>query len=487
MEKSKTQFDVCIIGSGPGGYVCAIRAAQLGLKVAIIEKKDLGGVCLNVGCIPSKALITAAHFYHKALHDASKMGIEFSSVKLNMKKLKTWKDSVCDKMSKGVKGLLAGNGIEVIQGEAFFKTDRELVVRLNQSAQSAQQQKSTKQSITHQELLLTAKKFVIATGSRPINIPGFSIDEKQILSSTGALNLEVLPKQMVIIGAGYIGLEIAFYLNRLGVKITLLEAGSDILSGVVDKDIARVLLRSIKKEGVDIHLNTKAKGYTKKASRLELSFENQGKIKTTLTDKILLTVGRKPFVSEDVQALGLELSDLGGVAVDAQCRTSIPHIFAIGDVARAPLLAHKASYEGLLVAEVMGGKNRVYDPKTVPAVIFTSPEIASVGLTEAEALAQGYEIIKSTFPFTANGRAVSLMETDGLVKMIAEKSTRNILGIHIIGPEASQLISEGALALEMGACLEDIAATIHPHPTLSETFMEAAEATLGHAVHILQK
>ena len=466
-------FDVCVIGAGPGGYVAAIRCSQLGLKTAIIEREFLGGVCLNVGCIPSKAMISAAHFLYRIQQDAGTMGIEVGKVSLQMKKLKSWKQSVCDKMASGVLQLLEGNKVTVIRGEADFKSPVELLVQ------------DSKGSIQ----TLTAKDFIIATGSRPVEIPGFSVDEKGVISSTGALALEEVPKKLVVIGGGYIGLEIGSYMSKLGSKVVILEAEGDLLSGVVDRECAQVVSRRLKKLGVEVCLNTLAKSYKKLPSGYELSIEKKSGTENLLADKILLTVGRRPNSDQiNLQAAGVEVDPKGFIKTNPQMKTTASHIYAIGDIAGQPMLAHKASHEGVLVAEVISGKNRVYDAKTVPAVIFTDPEIASAGWMEEECRDHGYLDLKiGKFPFAANGRAVSLMETDGFVKIIADAKTHVLLGVHIVGPEASQIISECALAIEMGSTLEDIALTIHPHPTLGETIMEAAEATLGHAIHMIQR
>jgi dihydrolipoamide dehydrogenase len=465
-------FDVVVIGAGPGGYVAAIRSAQLGMKTAIVEREFLGGVCLNVGCIPSKAMISATHFLHKAQHDAAEMGINFKGISVDMKQLKKWKESVTGKMSGGVGQLLKGNGVTVLSGEAEFKSKTEITVKSKSGTES-----------------VIAKNFIVATGSRPIEIPGFKFDEKDILSSTGALALDEVPKAMVVIGGGYIGLEISGYMSKLGTKVTVVEASAAVLNGVVDPECAQVVSRKLTKQGVEILTNAKAKGQKKSGSGYEVTIEVGGKEQTLKCDKILVTVGRKPNSDQaNLKSAGLQIDDKGFVKVDAQRRTHVPNIFAIGDIACQPMLAHKASYEGVLVAEVIAGKNRVYDAKTVPAVVFTDPEIASAGMMESEARAKGYTDLKiGKFPFAANGRAVSLMETDGFVKMIADAKTNILLGVHIVGPEASNLISEAALAVEMGARLEDLALTIHPHPTLGETMMEAAEATLGHAIHVIQK
>lgn len=464
-------FDVVVIGAGPGGYVAAIKAAQLGFKTAIIEREFLGGVCLNVGCIPSKAMISATHFLHKAQHDAETMGINIKGISVDMKKLVTWKQSVCDKMSGGVNQLLKGNGVTILMGEAEFKSSKEISVKSKTGSES-----------------VTAKYFVLATGSRPIQIPGFTFDEKDILSSTGALALEQIPKRAVLIGGGYIGLEISGYMAKLGTEVTVVEATGAVLNGVVDPECAQVVSRKLTKAGVKVLLNAKAKGQKKTKDGYEVTVDVNGKEETLKTDKILVTVGRKPNSdSGNLKAAGLAIDDKGFVKVDAQRRTSVSNIFAIGDICGQPMLAHKASHEGVLVAEVIAGHNRVYDAKTVPAVVFTDPEIASAGMMESEAKAKGYELKIGKFPFAANGKAVSLMETDGFVKMIADAKTDILLGVHIVGPEASNLISEAVLAIEMGARLQDLALTIHPHPTLGETMMETAEATLGHAIHIIQK
>ncbi len=464
-------FDVVVIGAGPGGYVAAIRCAQLGFKTAVIEREFLGGVCLNVGCIPSKAMIAAAHFLHKAQHDAEAMGITFKSIAVDMKKLEGWKQSVCNKMSSGVGQLLKGNGITVLMGEAEFKSSKELSVKSKSGTES-----------------VSAKWFILATGSRPIEIPGFKFDETDVLSSTGALALQQIPKKVVVIGGGYIGLEISSYLAKLGSEVTVVEATGSVLNGVVDPECAQVVSRKLTKAGIKVLLNAKAKSQKKSGTTLEITIDNNGKTETLKADKLLVTVGRRPNSDQgNLKAAGLQIDERGFVKVDAQRRTNIPNIFAIGDICGQPMLAHKASHEGVLVAEVISGKNRVFDAKSVPAVVFTDPEIAAAGLMESEAKAKGYEITVGKFPFAANGRATALMETDGFVKIIADAKTNIILGVHIVGPEASNLISEAVLAIEMGARVEDLALTIHPHPTLGETMMEAAEATLGHAIHVIQK
>jgi dihydrolipoamide dehydrogenase len=465
-------FDVVVVGAGPGGYVAAIRAAQLGKKTAIIEREYMGGVCLNVGCIPSKALIAAGHFLHRMNHQSAEMGITVKGVSVDMAQTQKWKQSVCDRMAGGVETLLKGNTVTIIRGEATFKTATELTVKTSAGSDS-----------------ITAKNFIIATGSRPIEIPGFKFDEQLVCSSTGALAIKDTPKSLVVIGGGYIGLEIGGMFANFGTKVTVVEANKGLLVGLADPECVAVVQRRLKKNGIEFMMEAKAKGWAKSGSGVEVTVEVAGKEQKIKADRVIVTVGRKPNSDQaNLKGIGLQIDERGFVKVNAQRRTNLPHIFAIGDVACQPMLAHKASHEGVLVAEIIGGANRVYDAKTVPSVIFVEPEIAAAGMTEDEAKAAGYTDLKiGKFPFAANGRAVSLMETEGFIKMIADAKTNVILGIHIVGPEASNLISEAVLAIEMGARLEDIALSIHPHPTLGETMMEAAEATLGHAIHIIQK
>lgn len=467
------KFDVCVIGAGPGGYVAAIRSAQLGKKTVIVEREFLGGVCLNVGCIPSKAMITAGHFYHRMMHDAPEMGFEIpKSIKLDFAKLQAWKQSVCSKMSGGVAQLLKGNTVTVVMGEATFTSPKVLSVKTKEGTQT-----------------IEAANYIIATGSRPIEIPGFPVDEKDVLTSTGALALDKKVERLVVIGGGYIGLEIGSYMQKFGTTVTVVEAGPALLNGVADADCVQVVARRLKKNGIDVLVNAKAKGFKKGKDGLDVSVDIGGKEQIIKADKILMTVGRRPNSDQTgLKNVGLQLDERGFIKVNAQRKTNVPGIYAIGDIAGQPMLAHKASHEGVLVAEVIAGQNRAYDAKTVPAVIFVDPEIASAGWLESEARAKGFnDLMIGKFPFGANGRAVSMMETDGFVKIIADAKSHVVLGVHIVGPEASNLISEAALAIEMGARLEDLALTIHPHPTLGETMMEAAEATLGHAIHIIQK
>jgi len=461
------QYDVCVIGSGPGGYVAAIRASQFGKKVLVVEREYVGGVCLNVGCIPSKGMITASHFFEE-IKNADEMGIQVGDVKIDLGKLQQWKQSVVTKLTSGVAGLFKMNKIDLIMGEAKFVNSKEVEVRTKEGTEK-----------------IVATDYIVANGSRPIEIPGFKFDGKNVLSSTEGLALQELPKRLVVIGGGYIGLEIGSYWRKLGSEVTVVEATPALLNGVADPDCVQVVARKLKKSGVNVILNAKATGFKQGGKELSVSVQVDGKEQTLSADKILVTVGRRPNSDQmNLAGVGLQIDQKGFIKIDHQCRTNIPHIFAIGDVAGQPMLAHKASREGIVVAEVIGGLKSAMDVKTVPAVVFTDPEIASAGMMESEAKAKGYDIYSAQFPFAANGRALTMMAGDGFVKLVADKKTNLLLGVHIVGPEASNLISEAVLAIEMGATVEDIALTIHPHPTLGEAMMEAAETTLGHPIHI---
>ena len=448
--------------------MAAIRCAQLGFKTLVVEKDKAGGVCLNVGCIPSKAMIAATHFLHRLQKDAATMGITIEgSPKVDISKMQSWKNSVCHQMSKGVHQLLKSHKIGWMEGTATFLNAQTLEVQ-QKGGKTAQVQ---------------SRFFILATGSRPSSLPHFKVDEKRILSSTGALALMTVPRKMVIIGGGYIGLEIGSYQAKLGTEVHIVEAHSSLLSGLTDKDCTKVVARRLQKNKVKVWLNAMAKSFSEEKN--EVVVEQGGKEIFLPADKVVVSIGRRPNSENlNLSAVEVEVDSGGFVKVDAQKRTSVPHIFAIGDLAGQPMLAHKASWEGVLAAEVMAGHNRVDDAKVVPSVIFTDPEIASVGKTEEECKEQSIPLKVGRFPFAANGRALSLMEREGFVKVLAHKETHVIQGIHIVGPEASNLISEGALAIEMGARLEDLALTIHPHPTLGETLMEAAEVALGHPIHI---
>ena len=459
--------DVLVIGGGPAGYVAAIRAAQLGKEVTLVERAELGGICLNHGCIPSKALITAANFVHK-IPKWEEFGISVGDVNIDSEKLQAWKEGISEKLSSGVGQLLKHNGIQVVEGSASFQSSKKVLVESDHGTQA-----------------IEFKQCIIATGSRSIEVPGFEFDEDIVIGSRHALKLQEIPNELIVIGGGYIGLELGTVYAKLGSKVTVVEMMDQILPGM-DPELTRLVARNLKKLGVEVHTKTKAKELRKSKNGAEVVIETAKGEETLKADKVLVSVGRRPNSEAlHVEKAKVELDEKGFIKIDDQLRTTNPKIFAIGDVAGQPMLAHKASHEGLVAAALVAGQPAGADWVTVPAVIFTDPEIASAGLTEDEAKAQGYEVIVGKFPFSALGRAMTTNETDGFVKMIADKASEVVLGVHIVGPEASNLISEAALAIEMGARLEDIALTIHPHPTLPESLMEAAEAVKGHAIHIM--
>lgn len=460
---------VVIIGAGPAGYVCAIRLAQLGQEVTVVEREALGGTCLNVGCIPSKALIAAGALLHK-VQNAQAMGITAKDVSLDVGQLVEWKEGIVGRLTGGVGVLLKNHKVAVVNGSATI-TDRNTVqVTAADGAQT-----------------LKCDDIVIATGSSPIEIPGFAFDEDNVWSSTGALRPDRIPKHLVVIGGGYIGLELGMMYRRLGSEVTILEATPRVLPGQ-DADCIKVIERSLKKSKTKVMTETFAKGWKKESNGLVVTVEKNGKQDTVACDQILSTVGRRPYSAGlGLEKLGVKIDERGFVVIDKQMRTSIPNVYAVGDIAGQPMLAHKGSKEGLVAAAVIAGQPEEYDAKCVPAVIFTAPEMASVGLTVEQAKEKGLETRVGQFPFAASGRAMSLMETEGFVKIVADAKTDEVLGVHMVGPEVTELIAEAALAIEMGATTEDISRTIHAHPTLPEAMMEAAEAVHSMAIHIFQK
>ena len=465
METLKT--DAIVIGSGPGGYVAAIRLGQLGKKVVCVEKEQIGGVCLNVGCIPSKALITASKSYEKARHNET-MGITASDVKVDVARLQAWKGEVVTKLTGGVKTLFKGSNVTALLGTASFTAPRRIEVTKSDGSQVA----------------VEAEHIVIATGSRPIEIPGFKTDQKRILDSTGGLALDEIPKRLAVIGGGYIGLELGTLYAKFGSKVTVIEGTPALLPGT-DPELVGVVQRKLKKMGVEIHLEAKALGWEEKAGAAHVRIQAKDGEKVIEADRVLVTVGRKPNSdSLGLEKIGVRI-DRGFVPVDRQQRTNVAGVYAIGDVCSQPMLAHKASKEADVVAEVIAGHKAEMDAVAIPAVIFTDPEIATVGLMEPDALKQGRKVKTGKFAFAALGRALAIAETDGFVKVIADAQSDELLGMAVVGPEASDLISEGALALEMGAFLPDLALTVHPHPTLGEAVMEAAKAALGESPHLV--
>jgi len=465
----KKKFDAVVIGAGPGGYVCAIRLAQLGKKTAVIERDTVGGVCLNIGCIPSKALIKASSTFEK-MQKSSDMGFKIKGLDVDFKALQEWKHSVVTKLTGGVGQLLKGNKVELIKGDASFISKNELVVKGSDGTVNVQ-----------------ADHIVIAAGSSPIEIPGFKFDEKNILSSTGALALDKPVNSAIVVGAGYIGLEIGTFLAKFGTQVTMLEQAPRLLS-TYDQDVAQVVSRSLKKRNVNVITNASAKAVKEKNGMMHVDVEVEGKTQTISAEKVLVTVGRKPNPMPGLEKTGVQLDAKGFIKINERMQTNIPGIYAIGDVAGQPMLAHKASKEGLVVAEVIAGnKSAKYDVKAMPAVIFCEPELATVGLSEIDAKAKGITPMVGSFPFAALGKAIAMSETDGFAKLIGDKKTGRLIGAAIVGPEASTMIAEMALAIEAGLQVEDIALTVHAHPTLGEATMEAAEVALGHAVHIIQR
>jgi len=461
--------DVLVIGAGPGGYPAAIRAAQLQKRVLLVERDKLGGECLNYGCIPSKALIHTANLV-QAIERAADRGVEVGSVKVDMARLQQWKGSVVQRLTTGVGQLCKGNGVDVLAGHASFTgSDRASVRTANGS----------------EEIAFTDA--IIATGGRPSDLPNFRFDGRKILSTKEALELPRLPQNLAVIGGGISGLEIGTFYAKLGTRVVVIEILDQILPGT-DPEAARIVARGLQRLGMEVHTKSQARGWREDKGQSVVDIVTPEGLIARRADVILVTIGRRPN-TDDLQAdkAGVELGPRGYITVDKQLRTSNPHVFAIGDVVGPPFLAHKATKEGLTAAEVIAGHPVELDYRALPAAIFTEPEIATVGLQEPEAKAQGRAIRIGKVPFAAIGRALTTGEYEGFAKLIADPETKVLLGATIVGPDASDLISELALAIEMGATLADIALTIHPHPTLPEAIMESAEAALGQAIHVLNR
>lgn len=443
------EVDTLVVGAGPGGYVAAIRAAQLGQKVTIVDKGALGGVCLNVGCIPSKALIQAGHRVESA-HGDEEIGITTKDVKVDFTKVQEWKGTVVNKLTSGVKGLLKGNKVDIVSGEAYFVDSNTVRIMDEKNSQTYK-----------------FNNCIIATGSRPIEIPSFKFSER-VLDSTGALNLKEIPKKLVVIGAGYIGSELGTAYLNFGTEVTFLEGAKDILGGF-EKSMTQVVKKGLKKKGATIVTEAMAKGVEETKDGVKVTYEVNGKEETVEADYVLVTVGRRPNTDEiGLEQVGIEMTDRGLIKVDKQCRTNVSNIYAIGDIVPGSPLAHKASYEGKIAAEAISGEKSEVDYIGMPAVAFVEPELASVGLSEDEAKEQGYDVKVGKFPFAANGRALSLNNTDGFLKLVTRKEDGLVLGGQIAGPNASDMIAEIGLAVEAGMTAEDLALTIHAHPTLGE-------------------
>jgi dihydrolipoamide dehydrogenase len=470
---AKRTCDVVVIGGGPGGYVCSIRLGQLKQKVICVEKEEVGGVCLNWGCVPSKALIAASHTYEKVKDHGAGMGIIAKGLEVDSNKMQDWKGGIVKKLTSGVRGLFKGNGVELVMGNARITSPRTVEVKNAEGGT---------------DTIEATKAIVVATGSSTIEIPTFKFDGKQIIGAREAVSLREVPKRLLVIGGGVIGLELGMVYQKLGSQLTVVEATATLLPGV-DPECVAVVEKKLVKLGAKVIKNAKAMGYEKAADgSLAVKVDmGGGKHDTIVTDVVLVAVGMRPNgAGVGLEEIGVKV-ERGFVPTDHLGRTNVEGVYAIGDVSGMPMLAHKASKEGEVVAEVIAGHKAAKDWVAIPAAIFTDPEIAVAGLSEAQAKEKGIEVRIGKFPFAALGRAMAVNETDGFFKVVADKKTNELLGVHIVGPEASDLISEGALALEMHAFLEDLGLTIHPHPTLGEGMMEAAMNGLGHAIHILNR
>jgi dihydrolipoamide dehydrogenase len=464
-------YDLVIIGTGPGGYVCAIRAAQLGMKTAVIEKRAAhGGTCLNVGCIPSKALLHASHLFEEAGTHFKTLGIDVGKPKLDLKAMLAHKNDAIESNTKGIEFLLKKNKID-----AFHGTGKILAAgKVSVTGEDGKSQE------------IETKNIAIATGSDVVSLPGIEIDEKRIVSSTGALDLTEVPKKMVVIGGGVIGLEMGSVWRRLGAEVTVVEFLDRILAGM-DGDVAKQFQRMLQKQGMAFKLGSKVTSAkaTDKSVKLTVEPAKGGDAETIEADIVLVAVGRKPYTDGlGLEEAGVKLDDRGRVEIDAHYATNVKGIYAIGDVVTGPMLAHKAEDEGVALAEMLAGKAGHVNYDIIPNVVYTYPEVASIGKTEEELKEAGTAYNVGKFPFTANGRAKANLQTDGFVKILADKETDRVLGAHIVGPEAGDLIHEIAVGMEFGASSEDIARTCHAHPTLSEAVREAALAADKRALHM---
>ena len=459
-------YDVIVIGSGPGGYVCAIRAAQLGLKTACVEKRStLGGTCLNIGCIPSKALLAASERFEAAGHHFADMGIDVGKLSLNLPNMMKHKSAVVESNTKGIEYLFKKNKIDWLKGEGVITAPRKVSVAGKEYG---------------------AKHIVIATGSDVTPLPGITIDEKRIVSSTGALELSEVPKKMVVIGGGVIGLELGAVWRRLGAEVTVVEFLDRILPGM-DGEVSKESRKILGKQGITFKLETKVTSAVNTGKGVDVTLEpaKGGTVEKMTVDIVLVAVGRRPYIAGlGLDKVGVALDERGRIKTDHHFQTSVAGVYAIGDVIAGPMLAHKAEDEGVILAEMLAGQSGHIDYNLVPGVVYTFPEIASVGKTEEQLKAEGVDYKVGKFPFTANGRARAMNATDGFVKILADATYDRVLGVHIIGPEAGTLIAEATLAMEFGASSEDIARTCHAHPTLEEAVKEAALAVDKRPIHI---
>lgn len=466
-------YDVVVIGSGPGGYVCAIKAAQLGLKVAVVEKRaTYGGTCLNIGCIPSKALLHASEMYHHAAHGMDTLGVEIAAPKLNLEKMMAHKDATVKSNVEGVSFLFKKNKIEGFQGTGKVVSAGKVSVTNDKG----------------EEQILETKNIVIATGSDVAGIPGVGveIDEKVIVSSTGGIALDKVPGKMVVVGGGVIGLELGSVWMRLGAKVTVIEYLDTILGGM-DGDVSKQFQRMLVKQGMEFNLGAKVTGVQKADKGAKVTFEpvKGGEAQTIDADVVLIATGRKPYTEGlGLAEAGVALDGRGRVEIDGHYRTNVAGIYAIGDVVKGPMLAHKAEDEGVALAEILAGQHGHVNYDVIPGVVYTQPEVASVGKTEEELKAAGVSYKAGKFPFTANGRARAMQATDGFVKVLADKDTDRVLGVHIVGFGAGEMIHEAAVLMEFGGSSEDLGRTCHAHPTMSEAVKEAALATFFKPIHM---
>ncbi|KIE04909.1 Dihydrolipoyl dehydrogenase 1, mitochondrial [Candidatus Jidaibacter acanthamoeba] len=465
------EFDVVVIGGGPGGYVAAIKAAQLGKSVACIEKRgSLGGTCLNVGCIPSKALLHSSHKYHEFKHGAEEHGINVKDVSLSLDKMMERKRNVVSGLTKGIEGLFAKNKITYLKGYGKLLGGNEVEIALNDGGIEK----------------IKAGNIILATGSDVVQLPGIEIDEKKIVSSTGVLELTEVPKKLVVIGAGYIGLEMGSVWSRLGAEVTVVEFAPRVLPGM-DGDVSKEFQKILDKQGIKFKLSTKVLSAKNDGNSVKLELESvtDGKKENLEADIVLVSVGRKPFTANlGLENIGIKLDERGRIPINDHFETSIKNIYAIGDAVRGAMLAHKAEEEGVAVAEIIAGQHGHVNYDAIPGVVYTYPEVASVGKTEDQIKSEGIEYKVGKFPFLANSRARANGETDGFVKLIADKKTDRILGAHIIGVSAGELIQELVVGMEYKAASEDIARTSHGHPGLSEAVKEAALATYFKPIHM---
>jgi len=464
---NKIKVNTVVLGAGPGGYVAAIRLAQLGVDTLLVEKEYYGGVCLNVGCIPSKALIHVARSY-KGINEMDVFGVTAQNRAIDYKKTQEWKSGVVKQLTSGVKLLVNKNGGKTMEGAGALLGKNALKVTADDGA----------------ETRVEFENCILATGSSPIRIPPFPVGGR-IIDSTGALALTEIPKHLIVIGGGYIGLELGCVYNKLGTEVVVVEMMDSVLPGF-DKDVVKAMTRRLKKDKIKVMTGAKAKGYEETKKGLKVTVEHGGKDHVIETDYVCVSVGRKPNTQDiGLENAGVKLDDKGFIAIDKQMRTNVSSIFAIGDVAGQPMLAHHASYQGEVAAEVIAGHHGEDTAKTCAAVVFTDPEIATVGLSEDEIRAKGIEPAIGMFPFAALGKAKAAADTEGFVKIMADKKTEEVLGVVIVGHNAGDLIGEALLGIEMGAFLDDIGFSIHPHPTLTEAIMEAAKKAKGQAIHVL--